>query len=71
MESSSVGSVHVSLVAAGGKSKCVCSPGSLSLGHCSIRRNWVKRGRDGWGERWRENENETAPEGVPKKRVPK
>lgn len=35
----------------GGKSKCVCSPGSLSLGHCSIRPNWVKRGRDGYRER--------------------
>lgn len=48
MESSGVAGVYVSLVAAGGESKCVCSPGSLSLGHCSIRPNWVKRGRDGW-----------------------
>lgn len=51
MESSSVAGVYVSLAVAGGESKCVCSPGSLSLGHCSIRPNWVKRGRDGWRER--------------------
>lgn len=54
MESSGVAGVYVSLVVAGGESKCVCSPGSLSLGHWSIRPNWVKRGRDGWrGERGR------------------
>lgn len=39
--------MSVSLVAAGGESKCVCSPGFLSLGHCSIGSNWARRGRDG------------------------
>lgn len=49
MESSSVAGVSVSLVAAGGESKCVCSRGLSSLGHCSIRSNWAKRGRNaGW-----------------------
>lgn len=66
MESSGVAGVYVSLVAAGGESKCVCSPGSLSLGHCSIRPNWVRRGRDGWRGGEREIENETRPEGVPR-----
>ena len=67
MESSSVAGAYVSLVVAGGDYKCVCSPGSLSLGHCSIRPNWVRRGRDGWGDRV--NENETGPEGEPENRV--
>lgn len=45
MESRRVAGEYVSLVATGGESKCVCSPGFLSLGHRSIRPNWVKRGR--------------------------
>lgn len=54
MESSSVSgafvsSAYVSLVAAAGESKCVCSPGSMSLGHCSIRPNCVERGIDEGG----------------------
>lgn len=60
MESSSGAGVYMSLEAAEGESKCVCSPGSLSLGHCSIRPNWVKRGRDGWRESDEEPEWDVA-----------